>query len=255
MNRNEGEQASASQLFIVEFDLAELSSHFFNQVLGFKQAAEERGWIPRVLLRKDVAATLADPLDAHRLIELEPMNAAAPDGLDGFAESDRQLRSLWSAIESMKVSAHDIVLITSSPPVVIHSLGAWLSRLAPERRPAVFIRFFNHEYLDLKKMDYGGQSWLHHLAAKDLLLRQGQERVFFTVNNETLIMPLAQLCARRVFHMPLPKYYGEAPEPRPAGAGPHVIYTHLNMRSGVMLDQIEPAIHTVLDKYPNAKFC
>jgi hypothetical protein len=103
-------------------------------------------------------------------------------------------------------------------------------------------------------MDYGGQSWIHHLAAKDLLQRPGQARVFFTVNNEALIMPLAQLCARRVFQMPLPKYYGEIPEPRHAGAGAPVIYVHLNMRSGVMLDQVEPAIHTVLDQYPHAKF-
>ena len=34
---------AAPRLFIVEFDLADRSSHFFNQVLGFKLAAEQRG--------------------------------------------------------------------------------------------------------------------------------------------------------------------------------------------------------------------
>jgi hypothetical protein len=149
---NEGKRASASQLFIVEFDLNELSSHFFNQVLGFKLAAEQRGWIPHVLLGKDVAPALAEPLEAQRVIELGPIDVRSlRDPLDAFMESDRQLQSLWDTIEATRVSSRDIVLITSSRPVVIHSLGAWLGRLSPEQRPAVFIRFFSHEYLDLKR--------------------------------------------------------------------------------------------------------
>lgn len=252
---NEGTQASAPQLFIVEFDLNELSSHFFNQVLGFKRAAEERGWTPRILLGKDVAPALADPLQGHRLIEPEATDAVtSPRQADGFAKSDQQLQSLWNAIEAMAVSSRDIVLITSSRPVVVYSLGAWLNRLGPEQRPAVFIRFFSHEYLDLKTMHYNERSSLHRFAARDLSLKPGQERVFFTVNNEKMIAPLAQLCARRVFQMPLPKYYGEVPASRRANEEAPAIYAHLNMRSGVMLDQIKSAIHTVLDKHPRAKF-
>jgi hypothetical protein len=255
MSQSEVGRAAASQLFVIEFDLNELSSHFFNQVLGFKLAAEERGLVPHVFLGKDVAPALADPLEAHRLIELDPIDVTAfQDQLDSFAEGDRQLRSLWDAIETMNVSSHDIVMITSSRPVVIYSLGAWLSRLPGDRRPAAFIRFFNHEYLDLRKMDFSEQSWMHRFAARDLSLRPGQERVFFTVNNERLIAPLTQLCARRVFPMPLPKYYGEVPAPRPADEGSPVIYMHLNVRSGAMLDQVDRVLHAVIGKYPTAKF-
>src|ERR1700730_7017185 len=94
-----GQGAPASRLFIVEFDLAELSSHFFNQVLGFKQAAENRGRMPCVLLRKNVASSLAEPLNARRTIEFEPGSPGRPDyALDLFAEGDRRLRSLWDAI-------------------------------------------------------------------------------------------------------------------------------------------------------------
>ncbi len=229
MTDNQGKRA-ASQLFIVEFDLNELSSHFFNQVLGFKRAAEERGMLPHVLLGTDVAPALAEPLGARRLIELGPMQVATfPDQLDSFAEGDRQLQSLWRAIEATDVASHDIVMITSSRPVVIYSLGAWLARLPQARRPAVFFRFFNHEYLDLKNTNFSEQSWMHRFAARDLSLRPGQERVFFTVNNERLIAPLAQLRARRVFPMPLPKHYGEIP-PRARRTRPRPSFTCISMR-------------------------
>lgn len=252
---DEGRREPAFQLFIVEFDLADLSSHFFNQVLGFRRAAEERGGTAHVFIGKNADPALAEPLMAHRLIEWTPKDAAAYRyQLDGFAESHAQLQPLWHAIQSMEVSSRDIVMITSARPAVIYSLGAWLSRLAADRRPAVFIRFYHHDYLDLENGGYSAQSWTHRFAARDLSLRPGQERVFFTVNNEALIRPLAQLCSRRVFQMPLPKYYGDIPPPRRADPARIVIYVHLNMRSRAMLDRIEPMIAAILDSYPQAKF-
>src|SRR6185295_9809145 len=82
---------AAPRLFIVEFDLADRSSHFFNQVLGFKLAAEQRGMTPCVLLPKGVDASLAEPLNAHAVIEFEPRAAGSLDyEFDLFAEGDKQ---------------------------------------------------------------------------------------------------------------------------------------------------------------------
>jgi hypothetical protein len=247
-------RAPPSRLFIVEFDLAELSSHFFNQVLGFKLAAEQLGLMPYVLLPKDVDPSLAEQLNAQCVIELHSTpNPSREYELDIFAESDRQLRSLWRAMEAMGPSRHDIVMITGARAEVIYSLGAWLSWLDRESRPATFIRFYDHDYLDLETMGYSDRSSLYRFAAMDLSLRQGQERVFFTANNQKLVTPLGRLCSRRVFHMPLPKYYGEISERAGARADTPVIYVHMNLRSGVMLGRIESVIRTVLEGRPDAK--
>jgi hypothetical protein len=247
----------APRLFIVEFDLADRSSHFFNQVLGFKLAAEQRGMTPCVLLPKGVDPSLADPLNAHAVIEFEPPAAGSLDyELDAFAEGDKQLRSLWAAIEDRTVSRDDIVLITSARPVVIYSLGAWLGRLDRASRPAIFIRFYNHDYLDLATMRYSDRSWMHRLASRDLALRPGQERVFFTANNETLITPLGHLCARRIFYMPIPKHFGDASDLSGADADARrpVVYVHVNARTGAVRDHIERVVRIVLSKHPDVRF-
>jgi hypothetical protein len=242
-----------ARLFIVELDLAELSSHFFNQILGFKQAAEQLGLTPHVFLPSQINPSLAEALGGRAMIDLDVDQRKQLDfPLDVFAEADRLLRPLWRAIEEMAVSNSDIIVITSARPTVIYSLGAWLGNLAPERRPAVFIRFLDHSYLNPGTMDYSDHSWQYRFASRDLSLRAGQERVFFTTNNDTLVTPLSGLCLRRVFHMPLPKYYGELAHP-PADRRFTAIYVHLNRRSGAMVEQIEPTLHQILDRFPDLR--
>jgi hypothetical protein len=253
------EKASPAQLFIVEFDLAELSGHFFNQVLGFKLAAEEAGLKCTTLLPRDVDASLADSLGGKRVIDLDLIHGSRLDfNLDLFAEGHRLLKSLWETIDQARVSRDDMVFITSARPVVIYSLGAWLGRLAAAQRPAVFIRFLDHSYIDLATMDYNGLSWMYRFASKDLSLRPGQERVFFTINNKNMVTALGGLCERRIFQMPIPKYYGGQIDV-PVRAGHPVIYVHLNRRSGILLREIESIIRRVLDQRPQTtvlvKYC
>ncbi|MGH9805920.1 MAG: hypothetical protein ACRD9W_01440, partial [Terriglobia bacterium] len=207
------------------------------------------------MLRKDVDASLAVPLAAHKVIDFAPSGAGPlAYELDCFADDNQQLQSLWAAIDKMSISSRDIVLITSGRPAVIYSLGAWLGRLERENRPAVFMRFYEYDYLDLNPKSSAEPGWMFRFAANDLRLRPGQERVFFTVNNRKVVIPLAQLCARRVFQLPLPKYYGETPHAGDARAGSPVVYVHLNARSGVMLDNIQSVIRTILEKRPQVKF-
>lgn len=239
------------RLFIVESELADLSSHHFNQVLGFKLAAEERGLVPHVLLHQDANRALAQSLDARRVIKREPP-AAAGDELEAFADHHRRLRSLWDALDETNPSRDDFVLMTAGRPGTIYSLGAWLSERDPQHRPAVFIRFYDHDYIDLATGDFTRQSPIYRFAARDLALRPGQDRVFFTANNPDLVGPLGLVCDRRVFHMPLPKHYG-AVVPAQGSTSAPVIYLHMNARCGTMLNQIQRAIRLILDARPDAK--
>ena len=250
-----GGNARSRRLFIVEFDLAELSSHFFNQVLGFKLAAAELGLEPCVLVGEGADAQLTALLAARRVINFKPRMIGSPDyDLDCFADGDSQLRSLWSTIEALDVSSDDIVLVTSGRPIVIYSLGAWLGRLDRRSRPAVFFRFFGGDYYDPTTRTFSQHSWMQRFAARDLSLRSGEDRVFFTANNSKLIEPLSRLCMRRVFQMPIPKFYGDIQTSGHGDAGSPVIYTHMNMRCGIMLAEIESLIRTVLDSSPDVRF-
>ncbi len=257
MHLIKGAVTSSRKIFIIEFDLTHLSSHFFNQALGFKRAAQELGIIPFVLVGKDVASELADPLEAHRVVEFSSSHPLQWNyQLDCFSERHQSLQSLWSYIEGSGITRADLILITSAQPTAIYSLAVWLSSLKRESQPAVFIRSFDHDYLDLETMNYAEQSWMLRFAARDLSLRLGQERVFFMVNNKNLVLPLGSLCSRRIFEMPLPKYYGESIGKSFDGdiVGKPTIYTHLNMRSGIIAAHVEGIIHNVLDTYPTAKF-
>jgi hypothetical protein len=246
---------SGDRLFVIEFDLMDLSSHFFNQLLGYRRAAEKIGMTPYIMLPVTTPAMLAEQLGGHRVIAYDraSLNDSHYD-IDLFAEGDVQLRSLWTAIETLGVSRTDTVLIASGRPIVIYSLGAWLARLAPEQRPAVFINFLSHDYLDLTTMTLGAGSWDYRFAARDLALRPGQERVHFMTGNQRLVGPLARLCLRRVFLMPMPKYYGEAIDLSADAATPATIYVHLNQRSGVMLQAVETVVRRVLDCRPDIRF-
>jgi hypothetical protein len=247
-------KASPAQLFIVEFDLTELSGHFFNQILGFKSAAEETGLKCVTLLPRRVDKSLADSLGGKRIIDLDLIRRSRLDfKLDLFAEGHRLLTSLWKAIDKAGVSGNDIVLLTSARPIVIYSLGAWLGLLPEARRPAVFIRFLDHSYIDLETMDYTELSWTYRFAAKDLSLRPGQERVFFTINNARMAPVLGSMCERRIFQMPVPKYYGELAENPDRTVRP-MIYVHLNQRSGILLSEIESIIREMLERYPQVTF-
>lgn len=239
------------KLFVIEFDLYEFSGHFFNQVLGFKCAAEEIGMIPHVLVSIDTPDSIASKLNAKQIINLK-QSTAKNASLDYFIETHLHLLTLWSYIEELAVSKHDFIIITSSRPNVIYSLSQWLSTLNKENVPFVFIRFFGHEYFDLKTMNYNNHSWVYRFAARDIGLRQGQEKIFFTTNNKTTMPLVSDLCSRRFFHMPLPKYYGNTHHEIKKES--LVIYVHLNVRSQPLLPILGKSIHKILKLRPNITF-
>jgi hypothetical protein len=64
---------------------------------------------------------------------------------------------------------------------------------------------------------------------------------------------LEALCGRRIFEMPLPKYYGEVRDCAGADAGPPVIYVHVNKRAAALLDRIDALLRAILHARPDAK--
>jgi hypothetical protein len=244
-----------SRLFIVDFDVVGFSGHFFNQVLGFREAASASGLEPQVFVPQSADPKIAAALDADAILPDVIWHVADRDtALESFAEAHIALRVLWNAIKERGVSARDILLITSSRPAVIHALGAWLSTVRSQSIPAVFFRFFGPEFLNFHTMDYNDQAWTIRYASRELASKRGEERVFFTINNRELLASLEALTSRRAFFMPVPKYYADVERVRRAGdAGPATIYVHAN-RAGEMPRRIAAAAALILRQRTGVKF-
>ena len=247
--------AEGRRLFILEFNLNSLSGHYFNQLLGFKLAAAEYGIKPYILLNHDADPALAEQLDAFRVICWQPVDIRLLNyPFDIFAEGDKQLQPVWEKLEELQISSQDMLLVLSENPVFIYSLGAWFGRIAAAVRPSVFMRFVSAaNYLDLKTLDYHEQSWMYRFAGQDLALRPGQEKVFFLANNHRALTDLGRLCSRRIFYMPLPKYYGDAFPARRLNSTAPVVYIHLNIRAEALIAEIVPVIASILARRHNIK--
>ncbi len=194
---------SARRLFILEFDLVPLSAHFFNQVLGFRKAAESLGIEPCVFVPNSIEPALAHSLDARNIIDAPAYHLDEVNALDGVLAAWLRLDSLWNALDAVGVTQSDIVLITSSRPAVILGVADWLGRLPAAARPAIFFQFCDRYCLVSGTMDYSREATISRFVTRLLSSRPGQERVFLTVNIETLTSVLERLRERRVFFMPV----------------------------------------------------
>src|ERR1700730_10458320 len=87
-----------SRLFIVDFDLVGLSGHFFNQVLGFREAARALGLEPQVFVPESADPNITAALDAHATLPDVIWNVPDRDAaLESFVEAHTTLRVLWNA--------------------------------------------------------------------------------------------------------------------------------------------------------------
>lgn len=239
--------AGRPRLYIVEFDLADLSGHFFDQALGFIEAAHSHGMDALVFTLKGLEPSLAEALDAQTILE-PPLDPSDRDGqIEALTEEQSRLDALWESLKAQELSKDDIVLFTSARPASIYAVANWLAVLPYETRPVVFFRFFGPEFLDPHDMKYNDRAWLYRFVSRELALRPGHRRVFFTINNSRLVEALERLCTRRVFQMPVPKYHGSDLDIDTPDAQPRtVIYVHLNLRSGNLLTEITEIMRSVL---------
>ena len=223
-----------SKLIIVSFYLPGLTGHYFNELLGYKTAANALGFAHQIIVPRKTDPRLAASLSADRVL----MN----------------LESIWAAIEAHDLKDTDILLFPRGHPTLISSVGLWLARRSPERRPSVFFRIVGDEIIDLYTAKYNDAAPFFRTACLDLRTLPGQERVFLLVESSVVARMVTRVCCRRTFMMPTPKHLdvaakGDAAEPtRPT------VYVHLNWKSGSLVRDLGDIIRRVTTSEPMVKF-
>ena len=251
-----GSMTSAKpRVFIADFDLIEYSGHFFNQVFGYREAARARALETRIYVPAKADPKIVRDLDARAILPMTRWYSAKKDAyLEGFVRAQLVLAPLWSDLERANISEHDILLITSSQPLVVFGVGQWLRARPASARPAVFFRFFAPEFFDFEGKKFNERAWAYHFASRSLDETAGGERTFFTLNDENALAHLEQLSSRKAFYLPVPKYYGDLARSSGHAAQPLTIYIYLNVRSGLISDRIAGLIESILSRHADTRF-
>lgn len=244
------------RLFIADFDLVGYSGHYFNQVLGFREAARARGIETKIYISQKADPKIAEELGAHAVLPfVRWYNVSKDVFLDDFACAQLTLRPLWKELEAADVSERDILVITSSRPQVIFGLAQWMRSRSGSSNPSVIFRFFGPEFFNFEAGTFIESAWSYYFASRLLLGVSGEERVFFSLNNKAALVHLERLCLRRAFYLPVPKYYGSITEGLESRAVEELtIYVHTNRRSEKMLNGIFELVRTVVRKHGGVNF-
>jgi hypothetical protein len=217
------------RIFIVDFDLVGYSGHSFNQVLGFCEAARERGLKSYVYTCRSTDQEIAKELSAHTILPSMPWLVSKDAVLEAALGARHALKPLWDEVEGAGISRQDILVVTSSRAQVIVGVGQWIAALPEQMRPAVFFRFFRTDFFDFHSMLFSTVAWAYYFAARMLAAFPGRERIFLTVNNRRAVEHLDRLTLRPSFFLPVPKYYGDVVDrPEARTGGPATIYVHIN---------------------------
>jgi hypothetical protein len=247
---------ASPRVFIADFDLIGYSGHFFNQVLGLREAARARGIETRIYIARRADPAIAEELGAHALLPFVRWYFIGKDVfLESFVGAQLTLSPLWEDLEAAAVSERDLLVITSSRPQVVFAVGQWLRARPASARPAVVFRFFGPEFFDFEADAFNDRAWAYHLASRSLPEGDGGERVFFTLNNQKALAHLEKLGVRRAFYLPVPKYYGpitELPEARAAHS--LTIYVHVNRKSGPISNRVVELVGTICQRHRDVKF-
>lgn len=170
----------AHRVFIVDFDLVGYSGHYFNQAVGFREAARALALEARIYIPVVADPGIIEDLGARAILPRSLRWHVDQDAvLERFADSHRILAPLWKELDAEKISERDILIITSSRPQVIFGVGQWLGGQPSKARPAVFFKFFGPEFFDFEKMDFTEAGWSYHFAARIFANVPGGDRVLF----------------------------------------------------------------------------
>jgi hypothetical protein len=134
------------KLIVVAFDLPDRSSHFFNELLGYKHAADALGIGIKIFVPQRADTRLVTTLGATAILDRPPRIGAFDPAhisrqLDSFFDTAQKLDRLWAAIEAEDLSRIRAILFPQPHAAVIRAAGAWLGRHPAHLRPAVFFRF------------------------------------------------------------------------------------------------------------------
>lgn len=247
---------ASPRLFVADFDLIDYSGHFFNQVFGYREAARTRGIETRIYVPAKASPKVVQALDARALLPMSRWYSVKKDvSIEGFLQAPVLLAPLWNDLETANICERDILVITSSQPLIIFGMGQWLATRPAEARPFVFFRFFVPEFFDFEAKKFHERAWAYHFASRSLTAKAGGERAFFTLNDEKAVKHLERLSLRKAFYLPVPKYYGDIPAVTDVHATQSLtIYIYLNSRSGLISDRIADLLTNILSRYGEVKF-
>lgn len=226
--------AIRSKLIVVGLRLPGQAGHYFNELLGYKTAANALGLAHKIIVPRKTDPRLIASLSAETVTE--------------------NLESLWPAIEAHDLKDTDILLFPRGHPTLISDIGSWLARRSPQRRPSVFFRLVGDEIIETKTAEYNGDAPFFRTACLDLRAQPGQERVFLLVESSVVARKVTRICCRRTFLMPMPKYLDVAAKGDVAEPAQPTVYVHVNWASGGLIRDLGDIIRRVRTAEPKVKF-
>jgi hypothetical protein len=245
------------KLIVVGFELPDQSSHYFNELLAYKSAAEALGLTPKIFVPRLAHPRLVAALGATPILDplFQPADMA-PERLGSelatCLSASETLGYLWDAIETEGLSQIRAIVFPQPNPAAIRATSLWLGRKRSGRVPDIFFRFvwgFDRP---------GPLSESHvlacHLAAKDLNTRPGHEHVFFLANSRGALSSIMRVCDRRAFMVPVPRLLTATATTSSTQSVRSTIYVHLNCRSAKLMDGLAEIVRRVKMADPRARF-
>jgi hypothetical protein len=250
--------SAATRLVIPGFAPLDHSSHWFNELLHFRNECLDLGLIPRIIVPRSTQGRVAAELKADRILEPLPALEVNAENFIGatmtFADTASLFAPLraWLAAECLDSS--DIIYFPQGHPILIRGIAGWLSEQTDGKRPAVFFRIIGDELTNLDTGRFKPRAAFYRLASADLEKAAGQERVFFLVNSSAKARSVSRVLRRRPFMTQ--HHFGRAATsiaPLADPTGP-TVYVHLNARSGRCLASLRETIERVCTAEPTVKF-
>lgn len=230
---------SRKQLIIVTYYLSDQTGHHFNELLGYRTAAQALGLACRIIVPRTCAPHLATSLLAEPVLDALPMGS---------------LQKLYTAIEAHYPRDTDMLLFAIGEPILIAGIGLWLARRSPRRRPSVFFRLVGDELFDPETGQLTPNAEFFRTACSKLSKRPGHERVFLLASSSEVARFAASVGGRRVFVTSVPKHLVVATESAPALPARLTVHVHLNRRSGRFVDNLGEIIRLVTAAEPATRF-
>ncbi len=236
------------RLIVVAFRLPFQGGHYYNELLGYKEASQELGLIAHILVPRTAEPQLTTSLVA------EPVLDALVETGSAYVDATYNLKPLWAALAAHDPTSSDILMFTSGHPVAIAGIGPWLARRRPPRRPTVFFRIVGDESIDAVPGRAPSVKIFFRMACSDLRRRAGQERVFLLGSSQAIVRKASRAGCRRVFLMPLPKHLDFGSETDSAAPAQPTVYVHVNTKSGRFVRGLGEIIRGVTASHPDIKF-
>jgi len=246
--------ARRKQLIVVAYYLSDQSSHHFNELLGYRTAAQALGLACRIIVPRTCAPHLAASLLAEPV--LDPLPQVAPINAEGtsLTEAMGNLETLQTAIEAHHPRDTDMLLFAFGQPILIAGIGLWLARRSPRRRPSVFFRLVGDEFFDPETGHLTPNAEFFRMACAELRTRPGHERVFLLASSSAVAHIAARVGGRRVFQTSVPKHLVVATESDSVLPARPTVHVHLNCRSGRFVDNLGDIIRLVTAVEPATRF-